>query len=118
MKNSFEVKVINGNLIMKLLKLSITILICLLFSQIATFAQTKVDEYSEPDSDSESAYMDNFISKLYAEPESKGLIIIYSGDKKERIGNILNLKEGIRTYIHIRFGEKYNDRVSVVMAEG
>jgi hypothetical protein len=91
------------------------ILVFLLTSQIA-FAQTKVDEYGAVTNDQESGRIDNFLNVLQQEPESKGLIVIYSGANKERLGNILAHIEGIKQYAGYR--ESVKNEISFVIAEG
>lgn len=84
-------------------------------AQIA-FGQIKFDEYERTDSDSESARIDNFLVALTQEPENKGLIVIYSGDNKERLGNILAFIEGVK--LHLRFRKFDAERISFLIAGG
>ena len=76
-------------------------ILLLLFTQLS-LAQTKIDEYEKTDSDSESGRIDAFLVNLLNEKESKGLIVIYSGENEEQIGNILRHIEGIKQYINFR----------------
>ena len=88
----------------------------LLISQFV-YGQTKFDEYEPIDSDSESARIDNFTHTLNENPESKGLIVVYSGDDLEQIGNITAYIEGAKYYIStFRAFEK--DRISFVIGKG
>lgn len=87
-------------------------LIIFLVSVQSISAQTKVDEYELMDSDSESARIDNFLSHLQNQPDSKGLIIICSGEDNERLGNIWDHIEGIRSYLFFRSNGAFTDRVS------
>lgn len=90
-------------------------LFVLLISQVV-FAQRIIDEYGIIDSDSESARIDNFLNELNDAPESRGLVVIYAGFNKERLGNIAAHIEGVKTYFSYRnFDDK---RVSFLVAEG
>jgi len=73
----------------------------IIFSQVG-FAQIKIDEYLRTDSDSEAARLDDFTIELIRQPESKGLIIIYVGENKSRLGNVLNFIEGIKSHFLFR----------------
>lgn len=64
-----------------------------------SIAQTKIDEYGRINTDSESSRMDNFAYALNQEPDSKGVIIINSGESNENIGNILRQIDGIKYYL-------------------
>ncbi len=88
----------------------IIFVVFLVFSQI-TLAQTKVVEYEKTDSDSEAAQLDNFVVNLHKEPESKGLIVIYSGEKGKSLGNALRDNEGIKDYVNLRSGKLYSERI-------
>ena len=97
-------------------------LVLLFFTQ-AFFAQTKIDEYERMGSDAESGRIDNFLMNLDKQPESRGLIIIYSGEKEERLGNILRLIEGIKQYIvfrdvHSRGAKTFTERVTFRIEKG
>ncbi len=98
-------------------KLSMLLFIFLSVSQFVS-AQTKVDEYQKTDSDSESARLENFLFLLNQNPESKGLIVIYSGKNKERLGNILTFQAGMKRWLSVVAGEKFDDRISFLIAEG
>ena len=93
------------------------LLILIVFPQIV-FTQTKIDEYGKTDSDSESARLDNFLYFLKDKPESKGLIVIYSGKNKERLGNILTFQNGMKWWMSLRAGKKFDDRISFLVTEG
>ena len=82
---------------MKILSL---LLILLTFSQ-TSLAQTKVDEYERLDSDSESMRILYFLGKLKEEPEWKGLIVVYSGEKETNLKYALQHIEGIKQYLRI-----------------
>lgn len=82
----------------------------LMFGQIC-FAQTLVDEYERTDSDSESARIDNFLTYLQNEPQSKGLIIINIGEKKEQIGIVQRHIEGIKQYVEVRTDKSLAERI-------
>lgn len=74
----------------RMIKLKQTVFLSLLFFLFQTsFAQTKIAEYGRLTTDAESARMDNLASALNQEPDSKGLIIIYSGKNNEGMGSIL-----------------------------
>jgi hypothetical protein len=79
-------------------------------------AQTKVDEYGrQMSSDDESARIDAFLSAL-EDSNNRGLIVIYNGNNKERLGNLLGHIKGIKRYIPYREG--YLERISIRLAEG
>lgn len=90
-----------------------SLLFFVLFSQIA-FAQTKVDEYEKTDSDSESIRIMDFVGNLRKEPESKGLIVIYSGENEKRLVDVLRHITGIKQYVE----RLYSNRIFFNIREG
>lgn len=70
------------------MKKILTILFILLLSKII-LAQTKVDEWEPLDTDSESIRIGRLFDNMMKESESKWLVIVYSGENKDRLGNIL-----------------------------
>jgi hypothetical protein len=88
----------------------------LLLAYQGVFAQTKIDEYWNENSDRESARIDNLLMSLQQDPESKGLIVIYSGEKKEQLGNILGQIEGIKEWIKRRKIDP--QRISFIVTQG
>jgi hypothetical protein len=102
---------------MKLLKLSITILICVLFSQITDFAQTKFDEYDFISTDEETARLDNLAIHLINNPETKGVFIVYSGNCKSRIGSFMPYIVGVKR--HFNFYKNLDlNRITFAIARG
>jgi hypothetical protein len=91
--------------------------ILFLFSQI-TFAQIKVDEYPRTDSDSESARIDGFRVALQKAPESKGLIVIHSGENNEVLADALRDIKGMKLYLGITDGNPMSQRVFFKIIEG
>lgn len=87
------------------------------FSQ-TVFSQTKIDEYQKTDSDSESARLDNFFNFLNEKPESKGLIVIYCGENKTRLGNILAFQNNIKQWVSLSKNGEFDGRISFLIAEG
>lgn len=96
----------------------IFLLSILIFVFQISFAQTKVDEYERTDSDSESIRVYTFLGNLGKEPESKGLIVIYSGDKGKGLAAAINDREGLRLYMKIYLGDSFADRVAIKIIEG
>lgn len=97
------------------MKKILAVLFVLLITQIVS-AQRMVEEYGIIGSDDESGKMDSFLSELNNEPNSSGLIVIYAGFNKERLGNILAHVEGIKRYFYLRkFDQK---RILFLIAEG
>lgn len=87
-------------LVFRMIKLKQAVLLSLLFFLFQTpFAQTKIAEYGRITTDAESSRMDNLVSALSQEPDSKGLIIIYSGKNNEGMGSILRHIEGVKDYL-------------------
>jgi hypothetical protein len=105
-----------GNLKSCEMKQILFLAILFLFSQ-TVFAQTKVVEYYRTDSDSEASRLDDYLVKLQKEPESKGLIVIYSGKDGRSLGNALQDIEGIKAFVNIRSGKSYSDRISFKIIE-
>lgn len=98
------------------MKKAFTVFIFLLVLQVSVFSQTKIDEYRIFNSDNDTARIDNFILNLIRKPEAKGLFVIYSGENRARIGNILPYIKGVKTHFKYR---NYNaDQVSFVVATG
>ncbi len=98
------------------------LIVLVIFTQ-TFFAQTKIDEYERTDSDAESGRIDNFLMNLDKQPESRGLIIIYSGESEERLGNILRLIEGIKQYIvfrdvYSRAARTFTERITFKIEKG
>lgn len=96
------------------MKKSFLLFLLLLVSQFV-YGQSKFDEYERLDSDSESARLDNFLVALQQQPETGGLIVIYSGNNDERIGNITAYIEGAKRYMEYR---GINHRISFSIGEG
>jgi hypothetical protein len=95
-------------------KLWLTLLL-LVFAQ-TVFTQVKTDEYAIGGSDSEAARLDNFLTELDKTPDSKGLVVIYSGANGERLGNILGHIKGIKH--HAFFRKIAGERLSFLIAVG
>lgn len=98
------------------MKLIFPLILILLISPFV-YSQTKFDEYEATDSDSESSRIDTFVNALSQQPKSKGLIVVYAGEKLERIGNITAYIEGAEFYITEARGIK-KDRISFIIGEG
>ncbi len=98
------------------MKKTFTIFIFLLVLQVSVFSQTKFDEYSFINTDEESGRIDGFLVEMQNNPQAKGLFLVYLGEKKIRIGNILTYHEGVKKYISLRGFEI--DRVSFFVSKG
>ena len=96
------------------MKKLLTILI-LVFCQTLAFGQTIVDEYEGTDSDSELARVEFFINEINKQPQNKGLIVIYSGESREKLGNILAFTKGVKFQIE-HYSSK--EKVSLIIAKG
>ena len=92
------------------------ILILIITLQISVFAQTKFDEYKNIGTDHETGRLDSFLIQLRNKPEAKGLLIVYSGENGDRLGNLIPYLEGIKQYLKLRDFD--NERVSTVIAKG
>ena len=67
-------------------------------------------------SDNESGRIDIFLRELQDTPNNRGLVVIYTGDNKERLGNILGHIKGIKHYV---FSRKLDpERISFLITEG
>lgn len=95
-----------------------SLLLLIFFISQITFAQTKVDEYEKIGSDAETGRIDNFLLNLRNEPENKGIIVIYSGESEERIGNILQHVEGIKQYVNLRDENLFAGKIFYQIKQG
>ncbi len=95
-------------------KLWLTLLLLLVAQTV--FAQVRIDEYAIGNSDMEAARLDNFFVELDKTPESRGLIVIYSGADSERLGNILGHIKGIKH--HAFFRKIAEERLSFLIVVG
>jgi hypothetical protein len=89
----------------------IALIIILFLSLQITFAQIRVDEYERTDTETEASRIYDFLVKLEEEPESKGLIVIYSGKEGTNLGNALRDIEGIKTQVNVHNGKPNNERI-------
>ena len=91
------------------------LLLIFIFCQTFVFGQAKVDEFEFTDSDTESVRIWGFLVEVKERPQNKGLIVIYAGENRERLGSIVAVTDGIKSYI-----ERYSlkDKVSVVITQG
>ncbi len=80
---------------MKKIFFPLILLIALQFVSV----QTKIDEYKNVTSDDDSAHIDSLLYVLQQENESRGLFVIYSGEDKKRLGNILAYVNGVKKWI-------------------
>lgn len=107
-------------LISKVLFLSAIILFTFhtIFAQMQKAAY-KLAEYESPQGSSCDEYfrMIDFLEKINQEKDSKGLVVIYSGDSSERYGNLLAYISGAEKYLTKNMGV-VPDKVSFVIAEG
>lgn len=84
------------------MKYILAVLIVFLFSQIV-FAQTeayKIDEFLRLGGgcDGNARYA-SFEHQLAQDNENKGLVVVYTGEKKERFGNILAYAGNVKNYV-------------------
>lgn len=93
-------------------------LFLLLTLQISNFAQTKVFEVKIPVGDLTTAALDTLFVYMQKNPESRGVVVIYSGSKQQNLGNIRAIKEGIKTFEKIRVKGSLTNRISIVFAKG
>jgi hypothetical protein len=88
----------------------------LLLSVVSANSETMVARYGIQNSDLEGARIDDFIEAVRRQPVSRGFVVIYTGKKDERIGNITAMIDGMKSYLMFRrFDLK---RISFVIAEG
>lgn len=104
------------------MKLFLSFLIALLFVQI-TLAQTQTQAYKLAEYDrvgvgcTEFFRMLDFTEEISKQNGNRGLIVIYSGDKRERFGNVLSHISGTKEYLNswMKFP---SEKVIYVIAEG
>ncbi len=102
------------------MKKILALLIVLLISQII-FAQTEAYKFTDfvglgGGCDGNSHYA-NFEYELAQNSESKGLVVIYTGEKKERFGNISAYANNVKQYV--KYYTKISpERVDVIILEG
>ncbi len=99
------------------MKQLVLITILFLFSQ-TTFAQIKVQEYERTNQDLEKARIDVFVVNLLKEPESKGLIVIYGGEKGQQLVAIHQDIKAIRNQLNFRLDKSDKDRIFFKISEG
>ncbi len=101
------------------MKKILTILLALLISQVV-FGQSeavKVNEFfrSGGGCDIQNAFA-NFMEEIKQDKESKGLVVFYAGDGKERFGNVLAQKNGVKLFAE--FMNFPSERILTVILEG
>lgn len=90
--------------------------IIFLFTQVS-FSQIKFDEYAREASDAESIRIENLLIRLREKPDDRALIIVYSGEAEQRIGDVLRHIDGINAYVS-RFGDEANEKIRYQIKEG
>ncbi|MDQ3633028.1 MAG: hypothetical protein M3405_00755 [Acidobacteriota bacterium] len=103
------------------MKENFTLMIFLVVLQISVFAQTKINEYERTSSDLESAYMDDFLTVLYKQKDSKGLIVIYVNSKNRSFGNLSAYVKGIEKFLELRkaiMPEQWSTKYSIQVKVG
>jgi len=91
--------------------------ILFLFSQ-TTLAQTKVQEYERTNVSLEKGRIDDFVVDLLKEPESKGLIVIYTGEKGQRLVEVHRDIKAIKNQLSYRLDKSNRNRIFFKISEG
>jgi hypothetical protein len=107
---------LEGEFFMRMIRV---ILFALLISQVV-FGQSeavKVNEFfsSGGGCDIQNAFA-NFMEEIKQDKESKGLVVFYAGDGKERFGNVLAQKNGVKLFAE--FMNFPSERILTVILEG
>jgi hypothetical protein len=78
---------------------------------------TKFAEYEQNGRGCEEFFrVYDLLSAIKNQPGSKGLIVIYAGDKKERFGNVTAYAQGTKLYLEKNLGSV--NEIDIVVAEG
>ncbi len=87
----------------------------LLFSSI-TFSQALVDEFGVIGGCDEGARHDNLLITLNETKGSRGLVVIYTGEDMQQIGNVKGYIRSVKHYYRLRGYDEFN--ISFAIAKG
>ncbi len=93
----------------------IRILISILLLQLSIFGQTLVANYSDVTTAADGANIDNLVSSVRENQGSRGLVLIYSGNDVELLGNVLGYKSRVETYIRTRTNNWNNEDPTIAV---